>query len=244
MAPRAAGGERPPPSPHTLALIAARGGSEGIPRKNLVDLCGKPLLAWTIEQAQQADGIDLVAVSSDSDEILAAAQRFGACPVKRPAEISGATAPSEAAWRHALDALDDPGKPFTRLVALQATSPVREPCDLTAALAQYERDRLDSLLSVVEVRDYFNWRIGAGGRPEAVNYDYTTRRMRQAIERRYLENGSFYIFKPWLLRENNNRLGGSIGLFVMERHKLIQIDEPEDLFLCALIMRGYGYARA
>jgi N-acylneuraminate cytidylyltransferase len=238
--------QRPSPGrrPRTLALIAARGGSRGIPGKNLVDLCGKPLLAWTIEQAKEAAGIDLVAVSSDSDEILGTAKCFGALPVKRPAEISGATAPSEAAWRHALDALDDEDNPFTRLVALQATSPVREASDLAAALAQYEREGLDSLLSVVEVRDYFNWRIGADGRPEAVNYDYTTRRMRQAIERRYLENGSFYIFKPWLLREMNNRLGGTIGMFVMDRHKLIQIDEPEDLRLCALIMRGYGYARA
>ncbi len=66
--------------------------------------------------------------------------------------------------------------------------------------------------------------------------------MRQQIERRYLENGSFYVFKPWLLRENGNRLGGRIGLFVMDRHKMFQIDEPEDVMLCSTIMRGYGYA--
>ena len=66
--------------------------------------------------------------------------------------------------------------------------------------------------------------------------------MRQAIERRFLENGSFYVLKPWLLRERSNRLGGAIGMYVMERHKLMQIDEPEDVELCAIIMRGYGYA--
>jgi CMP-N,N'-diacetyllegionaminic acid synthase len=230
------------PAPRTLAVIAARGGSQGIPRKNLVDVCGKPLLAWTIEQARAARGIDLVAVSSDSDEILATAERFGAVGVRRPADISGATAASETAWRHALDALDPKRGPFTRIVALQATSPIREPSDLAAALDQYEREGLDSLLSVCEVRDFFNWRIGADGRPEAVNYDYQTRRMRQQIERRYLENGSFYVFKPWLLREHNNRLGGRIGLYVMDRHKMFQIDEPEDVALCAIIMRGYGYA--
>ena len=226
----------------TLALIAARGGSEGIPRKNLVDLCGKPLIAWTIEQARAAEGVDLVAVSSDSDEILAVAERFGAIGVKRPAAISGPDSPSEAAWRHALDALDMTRGPFTRLLALQATSPVREPSDLAKALAQYEREKLDSLLAVCEVRDFFNWRIDTDGRPEPVNYDYRSRRMRQAIERRFLENGSFYVFKPWLLRERNNRLGGAIGMYVMERHKLMQIDEPDDVELCAIIMRGYGYA--
>jgi CMP-N,N'-diacetyllegionaminic acid synthase len=228
--------------PRTLAVVAARGGSQGIPRKNLIDLCGKPLLAWTIEQANAALGIDLVAVSSDSEEILATAERFGAVGVKRPEGLSGATAPSEAAWRHAFDALDPVRGPFTRIVALQATSPIREAADLSAALAQYERDELDSLLSVCEVRDYFNWRIGPDGAPEAVNYDYQTRRMRQQIERRYLENGSFYVFKPCLLREKGNRLGGRIGLYVMDRHKMFQIDEPEDITLCGTIMRGYGYA--
>jgi N-acylneuraminate cytidylyltransferase len=230
------------PSPRTLAVIAARGGSEGIPKKNLVDLCGKPLLAWTIEQAKAAAGIDVVAVSSDSDEILATAEAFGAVAVKRPQEISTATSPSEAAWRHALDTLDAADGPFARVVALQATSPVRGPRDLSDALCQYEREGLDSLLSVCEVRDHFNWRFGADGRPEAVNYDYRTRRMRQQIERRFLENGSFYVFRPALLRETNNRLGGLIGLFIMDRHKLFQIDEPEDVTLCGIIMRGYGYA--
>jgi CMP-N,N'-diacetyllegionaminic acid synthase len=242
MAAHADSGSRPAPPSRTLALIAARGGSQGIPKKNLLDLCGKPLLAWTIEQAHAAEGIDLVAVSSDCEEILTTAERFGAVGVKRPPEISGATAPSEAAWRHALDALDTTRGPFTRLIALQATSPVREAKDLVAALAQYEREGLDSLLSVCEVRDYFNWRIDANGQPQAVNYDYATRRMRQMIERRFLENGSFYVFKPRLLRETSNRLGGKIGMFVMERHKLMQIDEPEDVRLCAVIMRGYGYA--
>ena len=226
----------------TLAVIAARGGSQGIPRKNLIDLCGKPLLAWTIEQAAGARGIDRVAVSSDSDEILAVAEQFGAVGVKRPEDISGGAAPSESAWLHALEAVDERGKAFTRVVALQATSPIREPSDLSNALDQYEREALDSLLSVCEVRDYFNWRIGEDGGAEALNYDYQGRRMRQQIERRYLENGSFYVFKPQMLRENNNRLGGRIGLFVMERHKMFQIDEPEDVALCGTIMRGYGYA--
>jgi N-acylneuraminate cytidylyltransferase len=66
--------------------------------------------------------------------------------------------------------------------------------------------------------------------------------MRQQIEKRYLENGSFYVFIPSLLREKNNRLGGTIGMHVMERHKMFQIDRPEDLKLCEAIMRSYGYA--
>src|SRR4029079_8650657 len=73
----------------TLAVIAARGGSKGIPHKNLLDLCGKPLIAWTVEQARAAHGVDVVAVSSDSDQILAAVEAAGAVGVRRPDDISG-----------------------------------------------------------------------------------------------------------------------------------------------------------
>jgi CMP-N,N'-diacetyllegionaminic acid synthase len=225
----------------TLAVIAARGGSKGIPNKNLVDLCGKPLIAWTVLQASAARGVDVVAVSSDSDAILQTAEAAGAVGVRRPAEISGDLASSESAWLHALDGVDGRLGPFQRIVALQATSPIREPADIENALEAFDRDRLDSLLSVCEVEDYFNWRIGPKG-PEAINYDYRNRRMRQQIEKRYLENGSFYVFIPSLLREQKNRLGGKIGLHLMERHKMFQIDRPEDVKLCAAIMRSYGYA--
>ncbi|WP_158671791.1 acylneuraminate cytidylyltransferase family protein [Bradyrhizobium guangdongense] len=225
----------------TLAVIAARGGSKGIPHKNLLDLCGKPLIAWTVEQARAARGVDVVAVSSDSDKILAAAEAAGAVGVRRPDDISGDLASSESAWLHALDATEAQMGRFERIVALQATSPIREPGDIENALATFDRDHLDSLLSVCEVEDYFNWRIGASG-PEPINYDYRNRRMRQQIEKRYLENGSFYILIPSLLREQNNRLGGKIGFHLMERHKMFQIDRPEDVKLCAAIMRSYGYA--
>ncbi|MBR1171985.1 MULTISPECIES: acylneuraminate cytidylyltransferase family protein [Bradyrhizobium] len=225
----------------TLAVIAARGGSKGIPHKNLLDLCGKPLIAWTVEQARAARGVDVVAVSSDSEAILAAAEAAGAVGVRRPDDISGDLASSESAWLHAFDATEAQMGRFERIVALQATSPIREPSDIENALATFDRDHLDSLLSVCEVEDYFNWRIGANG-PEPINYDYRNRRMRQQIEKRYLENGSFYVLIPSLLREQNNRLGGKIGFHVMERHKMFQIDRPEDVKLCAAIMHSYGYA--
>ncbi|WP_027545074.1 acylneuraminate cytidylyltransferase family protein [Bradyrhizobium sp. WSM2254] len=225
----------------TLAVIAARGGSKGIPHKNLLDLCGKPLIAWTVEQARVARGVDVVAVSSDSDKILQAAEAAGAVGVRRPDDISGDLASSESAWLHALNAIDERMGRFERIVALQATSPIREPDDIEKALATFDREQLDSLLSVCEVEDYFNWRIGASG-PEPINYDFRNRRMRQQIEKRYLENGSFYVLIPSLLREQNNRLGGRIGFHVMERHKMFQIDRPEDVKLCGAIMRSYGYA--
>ncbi len=230
------------PSLRVLAVIAARGGSKGIPRKNLINLCGKPLLTWSIAQAREAKGVTEVAVSSDSEEILGLASACGAVGVPRPKHIAGDTASSESAWLHALDERERHAGPFDLVVALQATSPIREASDIDRALSTLVGERLDSLLSVCEVEDFFTWRLDSEGLAESVNYDWRNRRRRQDIEKRYLENGSFYIFRPDQLRRTMNRLGGRIGVFVMERHKMFQVDRPEDIRLCEAIMRGYGYA--
>ncbi len=228
----------------TVAIIPARAGSKGIPGKNLIPLCGRPLIEWSVRQALAADEIDSVWVSSDGDEILQAAQRAGARPIRRPAELAGDTASSESAWLHALDAIEAEGLSVARVVGMQATSPIREGSDLDAALRQFDRERLDSLLSVTEIQDFFVWEEGKQGVFRPVNYDYRQRRRRQAIRPQYRENGSFYVFRPEILRKEGNRLGGRIGAFIMPAHKIFQIDTPEDLMLCEAIMRGYGLDRA
>jgi N-acylneuraminate cytidylyltransferase len=212
----------------TVAIIPARGGSRGIPKKNLVDLCGKPLIAWSILQARGSTSVHSVWVSSDSEEILDVAIRFGARPIMRPMEISGDEASSESAWQHALDTIEAGGLTVDRVVGMQATSPIREASDITEALAQFDRE------------DFFMWTRGPDGMPTGVNHDYRNRRRRQNIEKRYLENGSFYLFRPEILRAANNRLGGKTGLYVMEKHKMFQIDNPQDIVLCRAIMQGYG----
>ncbi len=227
----------------TVAVIPARGGSKGIPRKNLIELCGKPLVAWSILQARAARGVDSVWVSSDSDEILDVAAAHGARPIKRPAEIAGDTASSESAWRHALDVIESGGTRVTRVLGMQPTSPIREPSDIEGALHQFEREQLDSMLSCCEVEDFFIWKVPADGQPAGVNHDHRQRLRRQSIEKRYLENGSFYVFKPQLVREHDNRLGGRMGIYVMAKHKMFQIDNLEDVKLCQAIMRGYGLDR-
>src|SRR4051812_6659042 len=110
----------------TVAIIPARGGSKGIPKKNLASLCGKPLLAWSILHARAAKRIDSVWVSSDDSEILSVAQAYGARGIRRPDELSGDEASSELAWLHALDHIEDSGMQVARIVGMQATSPLRE----------------------------------------------------------------------------------------------------------------------
>ena len=222
-----------------VAIIPARGGSKGIPGKNLTLVCGAPLLAWSIMQAREAQSVDSVWVSSDSDDILAVAREYGANPVRRPNSLSGDSATSESAWLHTLGEIERTGVVVDLVVGMQATSPIRATSDLDQAIHKVRQEKLDSLLTVTEVEDYFNWRLGTHG-PESVNYDYRSRKRRQLIEKNYLENGSFYIFRPSILKNLNNRLGGAIGMHVMERHKMFQIDNPEDIALCEAIMQGYG----
>ena len=226
-----------------VAIIPARGGSRGILKKNLAELCGKPLIAWSILQARAARSIEGTYVSSDSDEILETAVQYGAIPIRRPPELATDTASSEGAWRHALDVVEASDGPVQLVIGMQATSPVRDAGDLDAAVEQFEREGCDSMLSCVPLADHFIWQRGPGGRPAPTNYDYTDRRPRQEIDTRFLENGSFYLFTPELLRSTANRLGGRVGLFGMPRFKSFQIDEPEDLRLVGAIMRGYGLDR-
>lgn len=225
-----------------VAIIPARGGSKGIPGKNLTLVCGVPLLAWSIIQARDAQSVDSVWVSSDSADILAVAREYGANAVRRPDALSGDTATSESAWQHALQEIEAAGVVVDFILGMQATSPIRAASDLEHALEKVGQENLDSLLTVTEVEDYFNWRLGPDG-PESINYDYRFRKRRQLIEKNYLENGSFYIFRPSILRNFDNRLGGAIGMHVMERHKMFQIDNPGDILLCEAIMRGYGLDR-
>lgn len=227
---------------HTAAIIPARGGSKGIPRKNLLNFCGRPLLYWSIRQALDAQNIDSVWVSSDDQEILDVASSCGARPILRPENISHDTASSEAAWLHAMQHIQGLSIDLDTIVALQATSPIRQSNDLDKAYTKFKAEGYDSLFSVNLIRDFHVWALDGDGFGTSVNYDYTKRKPRQKILPSYLENGSFYIFSPSLLEVTRNRIGGKIGFYVMEPHKMFQIDELQDVRLCEVIMHGYGLA--
>jgi N-acylneuraminate cytidylyltransferase len=103
-----------------------------------------------------------------------------------------------------------------------------------------QSNSLDSLLSVCVIEDFFLWEKQDDSGLMPINYDFNDRKRRQLIKTRYLENGSFYIFKPEILRQKNNRLGGLIGIQIMERFKMFQIDNMEDIELCEAIMKAYN----
>ena len=221
-----------------IALIAARGGSKGIPGKNLADFCGRPLLAWSIEHALAAESIERVWVTSDDRELLEIASACGAETILRPSELATDTSSSESAWLHALDEIERAGGRAGLVCALQATSPLREPSDIDRGIADFAAQGCDSLFSASEIRDFLVWRRTEDGL-QSVNYDFRARGMRQDRSAWYVENGSFYVFPPDVLRREGNRLGGRIGVTLMELWKSFEIDSPEDLETCELLMRHY-----
>ena len=218
----------------TVALIPARGGSKGVPRKNIRLLAGKPLIAHSIEDAQQSTSVDQVYVSTDNEEIAAISQEYGAKIIHRPAELANDTASSESALIHALQTLESKNINLDFLVFLQCTSPVRTGAEIDQAIAKLKKDQADSLLSV-SPSHRFIWEE-VDGDAKSINYDYRHRPRRQDMNPQYVENGSIYIFKPWVLKETQNRLGGKISLYVMSEMAAVEIDSEEDFQMIEFFM--------
>lgn len=218
-----------------LAIIPARGGSKGIPRKNVRPLNGKPLIAYTIEQALTTPSINRVIVSTDDAEIGAVSRQYGAEVVWRPAEISGDLASSESALLHVLDHLAQRENYEPDLVVfLQATSPMRQPDDIENAISTLQDDHADSVFSACPYEGHI-WRI-KGGQLSAT-YDYQNRQLRQDKPEELTENGSIYVFKPWVLRKFNSRLGGKIAVYRMHVLDSFQVDELSDLEMMANLLQ-------
>lgn len=221
--------------PSVLAIIPARGGSKGIPRKNVLNVAGKPLVAHSIEQARQARLVSRVAVSTDDDEIARVSEASGAEVVHRPADISGDKATSESALIHALGALMASGQYRPDLVVfLQCTSPLRQPGDIDAAITTLLDQKADSLLSV-SPSHRFLW-AEKDGQATSLNYDFRHRPRRQDMAPQYVENGSIYVFRPEVLLQGGNRLGGKVALHVMDEDASWDIDTPFDMRVAEMLL--------
>ncbi len=223
----------------TVAVIPARGGSKGLPRKNVMDFCGKPLLAWSILQARQTAAVDRVYVSSDDPEILAVATHYGALPIQRPAELATDVASSEAALLHAVAVIAQrEGREPARIVFLQATSPLREPDDIDGAVGKFISERADALFSAAVLDDFCLWAREKDGY-RGLTFDPAHRGRRQDREPLFLENGSIYVFRPEILRTFNNRIGGVTTIYEMPFWKSYEIDTKDHIEICEYYFRKY-----
>ena len=227
------------PGREVLGIIPARGGSKGLPRKNVLPLCGKPLIAWTIEAALNASEISRVVVTSDDDEIASVAHGCGAEIIMRPADLAADASPTEPALLHVLDALEGAEGYVPDAVALlQCTSPLRGSDIVDAGIELLFAGNADAVLTVCPIQHwYLAGTITEEGeyRPE---YDYHNRPFSQNMPHRYRENGALYVTKTALLRAEKCRLGGRVQALVMDAARSIDIDTPEDFALAAQVMCG------
>ncbi len=215
----------------TLAIIPARGGSKGIPGKNIMEFGGKPLVAWSIEQADSSSLVDDYIVSTNCDDIGDVANRWGSFVTRRPIAISGDKSDVRYTLRHAIETQKTIVPPDIVLM-LNPTSPCRQPDDIDNAIRTLIDGNFDSVFSACEVKG-FTWQDG-----KPLNYDPLNRPMRQDLESLALEeNGSIYVFRRELFERTGNYLGGRIGTYMMHRLDSFQIDEPGDIEVMEHMLR-------
>ncbi len=203
-----------------VAIVPLRGGSKGIPGKNIKQIAGKPLFAWSIEAALKSEIPDKIVVSTDSPKIgKCVKELFPEVDVlSRPAELASDTASTESVMLHAMEYYD-----FEHMLLVQVTSPMVTEVDFRKAWRKYEEEKLDSLLTAV--RSYrFLWSNDS----KPLNYDPSDRPRRQDFGGALVENGAFYITSKDILENNKCRLGGVIGIYEMDERCSREVDSIED----------------
>jgi len=213
----------------TVCIIPARGGSKRIPRKNVINFCGDPLIYWTIKQAKQSR-VDKVYVSTDDPEIKAITMELGASVIERPPNLSGDNITSDAVWSHTVKTITEQ---VDVIVGLQCTSPLRFPEDIDDSISMLHNDKLDSVVSVCLEDDLFLW--DSLGRQ--VTFSKIDRKLKGKF---YRENGSIYVFKRQVIESPDSgytRYGQKTGFFVMQDWQGFEIDTPEDVTICEYFMR-------
>lgn len=218
-----------------LAIIPARGGSKGIPRKNLAMCAGRPLVDWVLEAASGSRLIKLTILSSDDDEILDRGRRFwGVAPLRRAAELAQDETPTEAVMREVIER-PGIGRPEADdlIMLLQPTSPLTETHDIDAAINLLREDGADSVVSVVPSHAF----LWSGRRYGSPSYDPRERPRRQEMEgRQFEENGAIYVTTYAQWASTGCRIGGRVDLYVMGEQGRLQVDSPADLEMASLLL--------
>lgn len=227
-----------------LAIIPARGGSKGLPRKNIRMLHGKPLLGWPVAAARESAVVDRVVVSTDDAEIAHIAKEEGAdVPFLRPPELASDTATSADAIIHALDTLAHVGDTYDYFVLLEPTSPLTVAADVTQAMTTLHRQRAtaDAILGVAKVESChpdFLTRVGPSGTLQpADGSSFATPKRRQDISALYYFEGSLYASDVAVFRHLRTFVHNRTLPYIVPRWMAVEVDEELDLLLVETIMR-------
>tara|TARA_R110000851_G_scaffold9875_2_gene36302 strand:+ start:7334 stop:7966 length:633 start_codon:yes stop_codon:yes gene_type:complete len=201
----------------TVSVITARGGSKGIPRKNILPIKGRPLIWYTINASKNSN-VDETWVSTDDVEIAEVSQKYGAKVLWRPAELANDSIMPDASLVHFAENID-----FSTLVFIQPTSPLLDYNHINSGLAMMSK--YDSIFSAYREHWLPRWNTDV----TPADWDINNRPRRQDVKERFVENGAFYITTKQQLLKTNLRYSGNIGIFEMSLDQSYQLDSIDDL---------------
>lgn len=216
-----------------LAIIPARGGSKGVPRKNIRLLHGKPLIQYTIEAALQSNSLDVVMVSTDDEEIANTSRILGAMvPELRPAYLASDKSPTIDTVLYTLKYYEEQGVEFDTVMLLQPTAPSRTSDDIKQAIKKYKEQKLDSLISVLptphEYSPYWSFEATKDGSLELSVPQANLISRRQDLPTTYFRSGDIYITSAEVLKSKHSLYGSKLGYHVMSWDDHINIDTMQD----------------
>lgn len=218
-----------------ISIIPARGGSKGIPKKNLVSLNNIPLLEYTITASTNSKLISKTILSTDNSEIKDYGKKFPIMVMKRPKELATDDAPLDKTIEYVLESLKDSEKFIPDIIVLlQNTSPLRTSKHIDDAIHLYISEKFDSLLSVYPSHKFIWNRLDDGAK--SINYEPSKRPNRQDISNEFIENGAIYITNYESFQKSHCRISGKIGLYIMPEELSLEIDSSYDLFLAEQLL--------
>jgi len=221
-----------------LAIIPARGGSKGIPRKNIRLLAGKPLIAYSIEAALKSKYISRVIVSTEDEEIAEVAKIYGAEVIKRPEKLAKDKSPTIDVIKHVLETLEDNEKYAPNIIVLlQPTSPLRSTEDIDNAIKLFLKKDCESVVGVCEdIHLYWSFKIEDGYLKPVFGKKYLKIR-RQELPRIYVPNGAIFVSTPRTLNRYESFYCDKTVPYVMPPERSVDIDNEEDFILAGILMR-------
>jgi len=213
-----------------VAIITARGGSKGLPRKNVLDLNGKPLIAHTIDAAINSKLFKKVIVTTDDKEIKDVSLQYGAEVIDRPSELATDNASSLDVIEHALLELQAYGEDYFHFMLLQPTSPLRNETHIQEAWKKYSNENASSLISVVEVEHTpFKMLIEKEDKIEPLTQWKDLTKPRQQLPKVFLPNGAIYISEVKKFLDKKNLFEEPLSVYIMKQEDSIDIDTKYDL---------------
>lgn len=227
------------------AFIFARGGSKGVPDKNIRMLGGKPLIAWSIEQALAVESIEKVMVSTDSKKIAAIAYEYGAeVPFLRPPELARDDTPEWYAWRHALNFVKNTENELPdAMVSIPSTAPLRFPCDIENCINSYQKNNPDIVITMTDAQTnpYFNMvKVNQNENVELVIPSKTVIKRRQDAPKVYNITTVAYVVSPNFIMNGNGIFDGQVRGVYVPPERALDIDTIFDFQLAEFFLQERG----